>query len=83
MTFDDLLYLRRITGLIDVWEGGQGQAHTRQVWGMSGKLELGSHALNGSLSDSAVSKWLQEFLADAKEFGRRAIGQLPRKDAGA
>ena len=29
MTFDDLRYLYWIAGLIDRWEGGQGQAHTR------------------------------------------------------
>jgi hypothetical protein len=46
-------------------------------------LELGSHALNESLSDSVVSKWLQQFLTDAKAFGRRAIGQSPRDDTGA
>jgi hypothetical protein len=45
-------------------------------------MELALHAFGESAADSAPAKWFQQFLADAKAFGQRVVGQLPRGDAG-
>jgi hypothetical protein len=45
-------------------------------------MELAIHVLAKSASDLAAADWLEQFLADAKAFGRRVTGQLPRDDGG-
>lgn len=43
-------------------------------------MELAFHAFGETAADSAPAKWFQQFLVDAKAFGQRVVGQLPRGD---
>lgn len=41
-------------------------------------MELALHAFGETAVDSGPARWFQQFLADAKSFGQRVAGQLPR-----